>query len=160
MIKNYLKTAWRNLIRNKFYSVINIAGLTLGLAIGILILLWVQDELSFDTFHKNAKNIYRLDIQGGTGATKQIFEFGVAPIAQLAKQELPEVTNATRLGYDVNFSMYKYQDKVFGDERAVFADPSLFSMFDFPLIKGNSAKPFADDNSVVITQKNSKKILW
>jgi len=157
MIKNYLKTAWRNLIRNKFYSVINIAGLTLGLAIGILILLWVQDELSFDTFHKNAKNIYRLDIQGGTGATKQIFEFGVAPIAQLAKQELPEVTNATRLGYDVNFSMYKYQDKVFGDERAVFADPSLFSMFDFPLIKGNSAKPFADDNSLVITQKTAKK---
>src|SRR5665213_3576445 len=72
MIKNYFKTAWRNLIKNKFYSVINIAGLTLGLAIGILILLWVQDELSFDTFHKNAKNIYRLDIQGGTGATKQI----------------------------------------------------------------------------------------
>src|SRR6185312_11484048 len=80
MIKNYFITAWRNLIKNKFYSVINIAGLTLGLAIGILILLWVQDELSFDTFHKNAKNIYRLDIRGGTGATKQIFDFGVSPI--------------------------------------------------------------------------------
>ena len=136
MIKNYIKTAWRNLIKNKFYSIINIAGLTLGLAIGILILLWVQDELSFDTFHKNAENIYRLDIQGGTGATKQIFEFGVAPIAQLAKQQLPEVTNATRLTYDVNFSMYKYQDKVFADE-SVASMPnsiSLFSMFvDFPV---------------------------
>lgn len=157
MIKNYLKTAWRNLVKNKFYSVINVAGLTLGLAIGILILLWVQDELSFDTFHKNAKNIYRLDIQGGTGTTKQIFEFGVAPIAQLAKQELPEVTGATRLCYDVNFSMYKYQDKVFADEAVAFADPSLFSMFDFPLIEGNTSKPFADDNSVVITQKTAKK---
>jgi len=157
MIKNYFKTAWRNLIRNKFYSVINIAGLTLGLAIGILILLWVQDELSFDTFHKNAKNIYRLDIQGGTGATKQIFNFGVAPIAQLAKQELPEVTGATRLTYDVNFSMYKYQDKVFADERVAFSDPSLFSMFDFPLIKGNNSKPFPDDNSVVITKTTAQK---
>ncbi|HWD89114.1 MAG TPA: ABC transporter permease [Mucilaginibacter sp.] len=157
MLRNYLKTAWRNLLKNKFYSVINIAGLTLGLAIGILILLWVQDELSFNAFHKNAKNIYRLDIQGGTGATKQIFEFGVAPIAQLAKQELPEVTNAARLCYDVNFSMYKYQDKVFADESVAYADPSLFSMFDFPLIQGNTAKPFADDNSVVITQTTAKK---
>jgi putative ABC transport system permease protein len=157
MFKNYLKTAWRNLVKNKFYSVINIAGLTLGLAIGILILLWVQDELSFDTFHKNAKNIYRLDIQGGTGATKQIFNFGVAPIAQLAKQELPEVTDAARVTYDVNFSMYKYQDKVFGDETTVFADPSLFTMFDFPLIEGNKIKPFTDDNSVVITEKTAHK---
>src|ERR1700739_193346 len=145
MFRNYLKTAWRNLIKNKFYSVINIAGLTLGLAIGILILLWVQDELSFDTFHKNAKNIYRLDIQGGTGATKQIFNFGVAPIAKLAKDELPEETDETRMTFDVNFSMYKYQDKVFADERVAFADPSLFSMFDFPLIEGNTAKPFTDD---------------
>ena len=67
MIRNYIKTAWRNLVKNKFYSIINIAGLTLGLAIGILILLWVQDELSFDSFHKNAANIYRLEISGGTG---------------------------------------------------------------------------------------------
>jgi putative ABC transport system permease protein len=157
MFKNYLKTAWRNLLKNKFYSVINIAGLTLGLGIGILILLWVKDELSFDTFHKNSKNIYRLDIQGGTGATKQIFNLGVAPIAQLAKQQLPEVTNATRLTYDVNFSMYKYRDKVFGDKTAVFADPSLFAMFDFPLIEGNNAKPFPDDNSVVITRRTAQK---
>lgn len=157
MLKNYLKTAWRNLLKNKFYSVINIAGLTLGLAIGMLILLWVQDELSFDRFHKNVDNIYRLDIQGGTGVTKQIFNFGVAPIAQLAKQELPAVTNAARLTYDVNFSMYKFQDKVFGDEKAVFADPSLFSMFSFPLVEGNNAKPFPDDNSIVITEQTAKK---
>ena len=157
MIRNYLKTAWRNLMKNKFYSIINIAGLTIGLAIGILILLWVQDELSFDTFHKNAKNIYRLDIQGGTGATKQIFEFGVAPIAKMAKEELPEVTNETRLCFDVSFSLYKYQDKVFGDEKTIFADPSLFTMFDFPLTEGNPAKPFPDDNSIVITRETAKK---
>ncbi|MBS1529020.1 MAG: ABC transporter permease, partial [Bacteroidetes bacterium] len=157
MFRNYLKTAWRNLLKNKFYSVINIAGLTLGLAIGILILLWVQDELSFDTFHRNAKNIYRLDIQGGTGATKQIFEFGVAPIAKMAKEQLPEVKDETRLCYDVSFSLYKYQDKVFSDEKTVFADPSLFTMFDFPLVEGNTAKPFPDDNSIVITRETAKK---
>jgi putative ABC transport system permease protein len=157
MLKNYLKTAWRNLARNKFYSIINIAGLALGLAIGILILLWVRDELSYDSFHKNARNIYQLDIQGGTGATKQIFTFGVAPIAKLAKQELPEVTDEARLTFDVNFSMYKYRDKIFADERVVFADPSLFSMFDFPLVEGNASKPFPNDNSVVITRMTAKK---
>jgi putative ABC transport system permease protein len=157
MLKNYVKTAWRNLIKNKFYSVINIAGLTLGLAIGILILLWVRDELSYDSFHKNAKNIYRLDIQGGTGATKQIFNFGVAPIALLAKQELPEVTGEVRLTYDVNFSMYSFQDKTFADENLVFSDPTFFSMFDFPLLEGNTSAPFPDDHSIVITRSTAKK---
>src|SRR5579862_4665675 len=157
MLKNYIKTAWRNLVKNKFYSVINMAGLTLGLAIGILILLWVSDELSYDSFHKNAKNIYQLDIQGGTGATKQIFNFGVAPIAVLAKQELPEVTGEARLTYDVNFSMYTYQDKTFADERLVFSDPTFFSLFDFPLVEGNTGNPFPDDHSLVITRSTARK---
>jgi putative ABC transport system permease protein len=157
MFKNYIKTAWRNLVKNKFYSVINIAGLTLGLAIGILILLWVSDELSYDSFHKNAKNIYQLDIEGGTGATKQIFNFGVAPIALLAKQELPEVTGETRLTYDVNFSMYTYQDKTFADETMVFSDPTFFSLLDFPLVEGNTSDPFPDDHSLVITRSTAKK---
>jgi putative ABC transport system permease protein len=157
MFKNYFKTAWRNLLKNKFYSLINIAGLTAGLAIGILILLWVQDELSFDGFHKNAGNIYRLEIAGGTGKSRQIFTVGVAPIGPLAKQQLPEVTDQVRLTRNGFYSLYKYQDKVFGDEIAVFADPSFFSMFDFPMIKGNALKPFIDDNSVVITKKTAEK---
>ncbi|MFB9844326.1 ABC transporter permease [Mucilaginibacter ginsenosidivorans] len=157
MIRNYIKTAWRNLVKNKFYSVINIAGLTLGLAIGILILLWVQDELSFDSFHKNAANIYRLEISGGTGKSKQIFTAGVAPIGPLSKQQLPDVTEQVRLTGNGFYSLYKYQDKVFGDEYAMFADPSFFSVFDFSLIKGNNAKPFVDDNSVVITETTAEK---
>jgi putative ABC transport system permease protein len=156
MFKNYLKTAWRNLLNNKFYSAINIAGLTIGLAIGILILVWVQDELSFDSFHKQAKNIYRLELFGGTGASRQIWTVGVAPIGPLVKQQLPDVKDEVRItgGY---YSLYKYKDKVFGDENAVFADPSFFSVFDFHIIKGSTAKPFADDNSVVITQKTAEK---
>ena len=156
MFKNYLKTAWRNLLNNKFYSAINIAGLTIGLAIGILILVWVQDELSFDSFHKQAKNIYRLELFGGTGASKQIWSVDVAPIGPLAKQQLPDVKDAVRItgGY---YSLYQYKEKVFGDENGVFADPSFFSVFDFHLIKGNAAKPFANDNSIVITQKTAEK---
>jgi len=157
MLKNYIKTAWRNLLKNKFYSLINIAGLTAGLAIGILILLWVQDELSFDSFHKKAKDIYRLELWGGTGASRQIWTVDPASIGLLAKQQLPEVKDMVRTTGNYNWSLYKYQDKVFGDERAIYADPSFFSIFDFPIIQGNSAKPFADDNSVVITKQTAQK---
>lgn len=157
MIRNYIKTAWRNLLKNKFYSVINIAGLTLGLAIGILILLWVQDELSFDSFHKQADNIYRLELWGGTGSSRQIWTLGPAPIGILAKQELPEVRDAVRITTNYNFSEYKYQEKAFGSERVVFADPSFFSVFDYHIVIGNRANPFNGDNSVVITKSTAQK---
>ncbi len=157
MLKNYIKTGWRNLLKNKFYSVINILGLTLGLAIGILILLWVQDELSFDAFHKNAKDIYRLELFGGTGASRQIFSVGMAPMGLLAKQQLAQVKDEVRLTDNNDYSLYKHEDKVFGDEFATYADPSFFSVFDFPIIDGNPSQPFADDNSVVITKKTAAK---
>lgn len=157
MLKNYIKTAWRNLLKNKFYSLINIVGLTVGLAIGILILLWVQNELSFDSFHKKAPNIYRMAIFGGTGASRQIWSQDVAPMGPLAKQQLSGVKDQVRITGNGFFSMFKYQDKVFGNENVVFADPSFFSIFDFPLVQGSTARPFANDNSVVITKKTAKK---
>src|SRR5579872_5032814 len=141
MLRNYIKTAWRNLLNNKFYSAINIAGLTIGLTVGILILIWVQDELSFDSFHKQTKDIYRLELFGGTGTSRQIWTVGVAPIGPLSKQQLPQVRDFVRLTGNGEYSLYKYQDKVFGDERSVFTDPTFFTVFDFPLIEGNPAKP-------------------
>src|ERR1700761_3376182 len=126
MLKNYIKTAWRNLLKNKFYSLINIAGLTAGLAIGILILLWVQDELSFDSFHKQAANLYQLELWGGTGTSRQIYSIDVAPIGPLSKQQLPDGVNQTRITWNGDYSLFKYQDKVFGDETVVYADPSFF----------------------------------
>ena len=157
MLKNYIKTAWRNLLKNKFYSLINIAGLTAGLAIGILILLWVQDELSFNTSAKKTPDIYRLELFGGTGASRQIFTVDVPPIGPLAKQQLPDVIDQVRLTGNYDYSLYKYQDKVFGDENAVYADPSFFAIFDFNLVQGDPSKPFPNDNSVVITRSTAKK---
>jgi putative ABC transport system permease protein len=157
MFKNYFKTAWRNLLKNKFYSLINIAGLTLGLVVGILILLWVQDERSFDSFHRKTADIYRMELFGGTGASKQIWTMTVGPMGPLAKKELPEVTEQVRLAYNSFYSLYKYQDKILADETAYFADPSFFRMFDFPLLEGNPAQPFPDAHSVVITKKTARK---
>src|SRR5687768_17208125 len=108
MIKNYFKIAWRNLINNRLYSLINCVGLSVGLAVGILILLWVQDELSFDRFHTNAARIYKLENQVGTGSSQQIWTSTVAPIAGFAKRELPEVEDAARLAYNSSYTLFRY----------------------------------------------------
>jgi len=157
MFLNYLKIAWRNLLKNSFYSLINCLGLTVGLAVGILILLWVQDELSFDRFNKQAGNIYKLENRVGTGTSQQIWTSTVAPIANFAKAELPEVKDAARLTYNGNYTLFKYKDKIFNEENTSFTDPSLFKIFDFELIKGNTAKPFPDDHSMILTEKTAKR---
>ncbi|WAC14734.1 ABC transporter permease [Dyadobacter pollutisoli] len=157
MIFNYFKIAWRNLLKSKFYSLINGAGLTLGLGVGILILLWVQDELSFDRFHKHADDIYKLENRVGTGSSKQIWTTTVAPIAMLGKKELPEIKDGVRLCYNESYILFRYKDKVFNEENSQFADPGLFSVFDFGLVQGDARKPFTDDNSVVLTETTAKK---
>jgi putative ABC transport system permease protein len=157
MFKNHLKTAWRNLLKNKFYSAINIAGLTAGLAVGILILLWVQDELSFNRFHQQADQIYKLENQVGTGASVQIWTETVAPIALLGKQELPEIKETVRWCDGGNYYSLLYKDKRLDIDKHIYADPSFFQMLSFPLIKGNAANPFPDNNSVVLTERMAKK---
>jgi putative ABC transport system permease protein len=156
MIKNYLKTAWRNILNNKFYAAINVAGLTVGLVVGLFMLLWVQDELSFDKFNKNATSIYKVGIVGGTGISKQIFNHIIAPVATFAKNEIPEVKDAVRI-MPLGDAPFKYKGKVFYETDFAFTDPSYFTMFDFNLIKGDKRNPFPDNNSLVITESTAKK---
>jgi len=157
MITNYFKVAWRNLLKNRFYSLINCAGLTVGLSVGILILLWVQDELSYDRFHEKSDVIYKLENKVGTGSSQQIWTSTVAPIAEFAKRELPEVREAVRITHDGLFTLFKYKGKVFNENNSLFTDPSLFSVFDFNLIQGNQSKPFPDNHSVVLTETTAKR---
>ncbi len=157
MFRNYFKTAWRNLVKNKFYSIINIAGLTAGLCVGMLILLWVQDEYSFDSFHKQAKNIYRLENRVGTGTSVQIWTETVYPIGTLAKAQLPEVKETVRMTGNGFYSAYKYGEKIFNEQRAYFTDPTFFKVFDFPLVQGDKANPFPNANSVVITETTAER---
>ncbi len=157
MLRNYFKTAWRNLLKNKFYSLITIAGLTVGLCVGMLILLWVQDEQSFDAFHKKEADIYRLENRVGTGTSIQIWEETAAPIGKLAKAELPEVRDMVRVRYNFYFSQFHTGDKTFNEEKKFFTDPSFFSVFDFGLIRGNKEQPFKDDYSVVMTASTAHR---
>lgn len=157
MFKNYFKTAWRNLWKNKFYSMITITGLTVGLCVGMLILLWVQDELSYDAFHKKAGNIYKLENRVGTGSSTQIWKVTAAPIGKLAKEELPEVKDAVRVHYNYYFNQFHAGKNVFNEENKFFTDPSFFNVFDFGLIRGDKENPFKDDYSVVMTASTARR---
>ncbi|WP_026629799.1 ABC transporter permease [Dyadobacter alkalitolerans] len=157
MIITYVKIAWRNLLKNSFYSLINCIGLSVGLAVGILILLWVQDELTYDSFNKQSESIYKLENRVGTGASQQIWTGTVAPISEFAKREVPGIKDAVRMTYNGAYTLFRYQDKVFNEENTFFADPTLFSIFDFRLIQGNQRKPFLDNHSVILTETTAKR---
>jgi len=159
MIRNYFKSAWRNILKNKFYASINVIGLTVGLTVGLLILLWVNDEYSFDTFHKKTSQIYRVNAQIGTGSTKQVWDGVQAPIATFALKEVPGVQSAVRFVGVYNYSVFKYGDKSLkpGDNGMVYVDPSFFKVFDFKLLKGSVDRPFPTDQSIIITQTTAKR---
>ncbi|HVZ97469.1 MAG TPA: ABC transporter permease [Chitinophagaceae bacterium] len=157
MFKNYFKTAWRNLLKNKFYTGINILGLAIGLAVGIMILLWVQNEMSYDGFHVNAKNIYKINSHIGSGSSAQVWRGSPAPLAVFCRQSVPEVINSVRIKARENQLLFTYGNSKFFETNTAFVDPSFFSVFSFDLLKGNPAKPFNNDNSVVITASTAKK---
>lgn len=157
MFSNYFKTAWRNLQRSRFYTVINIGGLTAGLTVGILVLLWVQDELSYDSFHKKGDNIIRLENMVATGSNRQLWTVTAAPIGYLAKKDIPGVKDFVRISYNGYYGLFKYGDKIFNEQQTYFTDPSFFSVFDFGLIKGNAADPYPDNQSVVLTESTARK---
>ncbi len=158
MIKNYLKTAWRNLLRNKFYSAINITGLAGGLAVGIMILLWVQDEFSYDSFHANSADIYKINAHLGKGNDASVWEGVPAPIAVFCKQAIPEVVNSVRLD-NINVKMeLSYKDNKFYGSKIACVDSTFFTVFNFKLLQGNAAKPFPHMNSIIISASEARKI--
>lgn len=159
MFSNYFKSAWRNLLANRLYSSITILGLSIGLAVGLLVVLWVQDENSFDRFHPKIGQIYRVGIDGGgTGDNKQIFSEIIAPVTTYAKKELPEVIDGVRIMNAGSSPLFTYKEKKIKEDNMVgMTDPSFFTMFDFPLIKGDSKNPFPQVYSLVLTESTAKK---
>jgi putative ABC transport system permease protein len=158
MLKNYIKTAWRNIVNKKLYSAINIIGLTVGLAVGLLILLWVQDETSYDKFNTRIDRIYKVNASMGTGASKQVWGWAQPPVAYYALKEVPEVENAVRVVGDWDYSKFIYNDKLIRVTTPMkFVDDAFFSVFDYKLLKGDPKKPFPNDQSVILTEREAKK---
>jgi ABC-type antimicrobial peptide transport system permease subunit len=156
MFKNFFKIALRNLGKSKTYSFINITGLSAGLAVSILLLLWVNDELSYDWFNVNAANLYKLAPKFGDGANPTIFGTTPAPIAVFAKKEIPEVQDACRVTEDWTASVFEYKGRRFNEWHNCRVDPSFFTMFTYPFVKGNPQHPFTDAHSVVLSETTAK----
>ncbi len=155
MIKNYLKTAFRNLWRNKIFSVIKILGLSIGLTVCMLIFLYTKDELSFDRFHANKGQLHRI-IQTLTMGDNPPQTMGITPglMGDAIKREVPEVAQFVRVNGE-NVTIRKNND-VF-TEQAMFVDDNFFSVFSFRLVDGNKRTALKDLHSVVLSRDMAKK---
>ncbi len=156
MLKYYFKIAWRNLLRHKRFSLINIAGLTIGIATCLVILLFVQYELSYDRFHKNADRIVRVFFRGTVQGERMNESTVMPPVAQVLKADYPEVEAATRLRV-AGAPQVIVGDKSFRDDAFAFVDPNFFAVFTLPFIKGDPATALLEPNSLVISEKVAKK---
>ncbi len=156
MIKNYFKVAFRNLWKNKGFSAINILGLASGLAVCLLIVLYVVDELSYDKYNKNADRIYRLDADIYFNNTTAIFAVAPDPLAPTLKREYPAVEEMTRVNFQKDI-LVKKGDQNVPDENCAYADSTFFKVFTIPMIEGDPSTALKEPNSIVIDETTAKK---
>lgn len=152
MFKNYLKIAWRNLIKSKSFSILNVLGLSTGMACSILILLWVQNEVSYDQFHTDAKRTYRFIVNSGDFKTA-VSSAGMGPDL---KDELSEIESVVRITKFQNV-IFKVGDAVYEENHFLYVDSNFLSFFDFPLIRGEKSSALSDPNTLLLTASMAKK---
>ena len=155
MIKNYLKTAWRNLRKNKLYSSINIFGLAVGLAACLLIGVYISHELSYDSFNKKAKNIVRVTMEYNKAGTVNTTATTGTKVGPQFKRTFPAVEEYIRTF--ISHNVIKSGEKLFDEPRIMFADEAFFKIFSFRLIKGDAATALDANDKIVISQSMAKK---
>ncbi len=156
MFQNYFKIAFRKLWRNKAFSFINIFGLSIGIASCLVIMLFVQDELSYDRYNKKADQMVRVVFRGEVDGQEMKEANVMPPVAQTLKANYPEVLEVTRL-VNGGSPIITYGDKSFKENNFAYVDPSFFQVFTLPLIKGNAALALTQPNTIVITQAIANK---
>jgi len=156
MIRSYLKIAWRNLMRNRVISVINIGGLALGLACAIILYLYAGSEFGYDAYYKNAERIYRVYIYISLNGVQSYGAKTSPPVAEAFRTRFPEVEANTLVSYEAAYNM-RYGEKTFREYRVYVADSNYFKVFDHPLVWGNAATALQGPNQVVITQSTAKR---
>ena len=154
MIKNYTKITLRNLKRHKFYSFINITGLAIGIACCLIIFLWMQGELSFDRFHKNAGELYRIFQESPQGG--KVFHFASTPsgLGPLLKKQYPEIVDSARhtpTRWDMG------REEIHFRERVALVDEPFLKMFSFLLLEGSPQAALEDPYSIVISEEMKEK---
>lgn len=152
MISNYFKIAIRNILRHKVHSFINVVGLAVGMACTTLILLWVHYELSFDHYHEKADRIYRLATYGAIGKMKGGYAVSNYIAGKTLAKDYPEVERSVRFQKIPFKTLIRYEDKQYFEDNIFMADDTVFSIFTFPLVKGDPQDVLKSAFSVVITE--------
>ncbi|WP_057940102.1 ABC transporter permease [Algoriphagus resistens] len=155
MLKNYFKIAWRNIVRSKGYALINIGGLSIGMASAILILLWVQNEVSMDRNHPKSDRIYKTYNRDTFSGERWVWGSSPKILGPTLKKDYPEVEQAVRIN-NANF-LFTIGDKK-SNESGVFVDPEFLDVFDFPVLEGNSSTALGDPYNMVVTEDFARKL--
>ncbi|MEM7185551.1 MAG: ABC transporter permease [Bacteroidota bacterium] len=157
MIKNYIKIAWRNLLKNKGFTSINIIGLSLGIACFIVIAMFVTDELSYDKSHNRANDIYRIHSDISFGGTDLNMAVSADPMGETLKNDYPEVEEYVRLYGSTGSKLIKKGNEHIKEEKVVHADSTLFNVFTLPVLAGTARTALSEPNTVVITNTVAKR---
>ena len=156
MIKNYLKIAFRSLWKNKSFTAINIAGLALGIATCIIIVMYVNNELSYDRYNEKADRIVTVYFQGNIQGQEMNEASVMPPVAQTLKKDFPEVEAATRLR-DNGMPKVVIGNKTFKEDAFAYVDSNFFLVFTLPLIAGDAKTALLEPNTIVITNEAAHK---
>ncbi|MEP6465451.1 MAG: ABC transporter permease [Parafilimonas sp.] len=154
MFKNYFKTAWRSIWKNKTTAIINITGLSVGMTATVLIFLWVQNEMSFDNYHKDADSIFRLTTN--LKAEGWIWETTPLLLADAVKKDVPKIEKTARL-YSGDMPVFNINNNLSYEKNCAYVDADWFNIFDYNFIEGNAAAFAKDPNSIILTASEAKK---
>ncbi len=156
MLKNFIITAVRNLLKRKGYSLINIVGLAIGMASCLLILMFVSDELSYDAYNENADRIYRVSASFLYGGRNLNIAVAPPPMAQVLIDEFPEVEDAVRFRQRGRY-IFRYGDNTFKETRVSYVDPSFFDIFSIPLLKGDPNTALDQPSTLLLSKSTAQK---
>lgn len=163
MLKTWITTSWRNFLKYKSFSIINICGLSLGIACVIAILLYMMDELSYDKFHAKAKNIYQINVTTGYDGSSTRYATTSTPLAEAIRTDVPDVVEVARLfGRQATIQVIDADstlstEKKYFEDNFFFADPSILKIFSFSFVSGDSKNALANPNQIVLTKRIALK---
>ncbi len=160
MIKNYFKTAWRNMLRNKTSSFINVSGLSIGIACVLMIVIYIQNELRYDKFHKDADRIFQVVLNGNMNGQEFWGGNTAPPVGAALTNNIPEIESYTRF-YEPNDIVVRYEENgrsaFFTEKNILAVDSNFLQLFGFKMLEGDAATALMKPGSVVITETIAKK---
>jgi len=153
MLKNYFISAYRSIVKNKFYSILNIFGPAIGITCAILILLYVKEEVTFDKYNKNYRRIYRLESDFNISGKPTHAALTPIPMAPTLKDEYPEIKEVARFaGFGLQDILFQYKDLKFFEDKIYFSDSTVFKVFNYEFILGSPDNALNEPNTIVITE--------